>query len=95
MRDLSFLKQNHHDRKIDNPKSGNRKDRTPKTNPAIQQLFKNGNGKKIISLAHQNKDYPNKLPNSCSICLDYQIRGQCNRGANYRNKASYSFFSKA
>ena len=43
MRDLPFIKQNHHDRKINNSKSGNRKDGTPKINPAIQQLFKNSN----------------------------------------------------
>ena len=75
MRDPLFLhqvkedkKDKHHNNKSDRDRK--KRDRVSK-NPAIQQIFKNGMGEKIIKLAYLHKDYPNLLSNNCLICLDY------------------------
>ena len=76
MHDSQFLK--HQEKEEPNEKQLNaiRKNNSLALNPVIQQLFKQGQGDKIIKLAYQDKDYPKLLPQGYSIYLDYQIRGQ-------------------
>jgi len=95
IRNPPFLKQ-HQSKPIHGKPQGNgKRGNNPAKNLAIQQLFKQGQGNKIIKLAYKNKDYLDALPQGYSICLDYQIRGTYNKGYNCHNKASHSFIPKA
>jgi len=48
---------------------------------------------KITTSAFKNKDMPLILNNK-EIYLDFQLKGRCNRGSNYRNASLHCFLEK-